>query len=306
MRYRGRFAPSPTGALHFGSLTAALASYVAARQAGGDWLVRIEDVDRQRTVPGSAEAIIAMLRAFGFQWTESVASPIVRQSERTPLYTKALTQLLQSGAAYECSCSRAEIAAVAGTQTADGDEARYPGWCRAGVRDPTRPRAIRLRTPPGIVAFDDDMQGVVAIDVAEQVGDFVIRRRDGFFAYQLAVVVDDADQRITHVVRGADLLTSTPRQILLQRALGLPTPRYAHVPLATDANGVKLSKSAGAAAIDTDHPAVQLWRVLSFLRQNPPPELRESELTTIWTWAFEHFDPAALRGVSTQEVAVQA
>lgn len=302
MRYRGRFAPSPTGALHFGSLAAAVASYVAARQAGGEWLVRIEDIDRQRTVPGSAVAMVATLRRFGFQWTES----IVNQSERTPLYTNALTRLLQSGAAYECSCSRAEIAAVAGTQNADGDEARYPGWCRDGVRDPTRPRAIRLRTPAGIVAFDDDIQGAVAIDVAAQVGDFVIRRRDGFFAYQLAVVVDDADQRITHVVRGADLLGSTPRQILLQRALGLPTPRYAHVPLATDANGVKLSKSAGAAAIDTHHPAAQLWRVLSFLRQSPPPELRGSELTAIWTWAFDHFDAAALRGVSIQEVAVTA
>lgn len=302
MRYRGRFAPSPTGILHFGSLTAAVASYLCARQAGGDWLVRIEDVDRQREVPGSAEHILETLQTFGMQWTE----PVVRQSERTQLYTNAVNRLLESGAAYECSCSRAEIAAIAGTRGADGDEARYPGWCRDGVREPARPRAVRFRTPPGMVSFEDDIQGPTHLDVADHVGDFVIRRRDGFFAYQLAVVVDDADQGITHVVRGADLLGSTPRQILLQRALRLPTPRYAHVPLATNANGVKLSKSAGAAAIDTEHPAAELWRVLSFLRQSPPPELRECELAAIWTWAIEHYDAAPLRAVAAQEVRLPA
>lgn len=292
MLYRGRFAPSPTGALHFGSLVAAVSSYVCARQAGGDWIVRIEDLDTQREVPGSAEQIIATLRRFGFEWTESS----VRQSKRVDLYTAALTQLLQSGAAYPCSCSRAEIGAVAAAAV-NGDELRYPGWCRDGVRDPARPLAIRFRTPPGLTGFADDIQGWLQFDVDVQVGDFVIRRRDGFFAYQLAVVVDDAAQGITHVVRGADLLDSTPRQILLQRALGLPTPRYAHVPLATDCNGVKLSKSAGAAAINLERPGAELWRVLRFLGQNPPPELLESQLTAIWTWAFEHWTLAPPGGM---------
>jgi glutamyl-Q tRNA(Asp) synthetase len=298
IRYRGRFAPSPTGPLHFGSLVAAVASYLAARQAGGDWLVRMEDVDKQREVPGSAEHIIATLRAFGFEWTES----IVRQSERVALYTDALTRLLASGAAYPCSCSRAEIAVAAGTAAIEGDELRYPGWCRDGVRAPSRPQAVRFRTPAGSLTFVDDIQGEVRIDAESQVGDFVIRRRDGFFAYQLAVVVDDAEQRITHVVRGADLLASTPRQISLQQALGLPILRYAHVPLATDAKGVKLSKSAGAAAIDLERPGAELWRVLDFLRQDPPPELRDGQVPAIWRWAFEHWNPALLAGLQTKEV----
>ena len=296
--YRGRFAPSPTGELHFGSLVAAVASYLDARRAGGAWLVRIEDVDKQREVPGSAEHIVAALQTFGFEWTGS----IVRQSERVALYTTALAQLLSSQAAYPCSCSRAEIAAAGATPAIEGDELRYPGWCRHGVREPSRPQAMRFRTPSGPLRFVDDIQGPTQIDAESQVGDFVIRRRDGFFAYQLAVVVDDAEQGITHVVRGADLLTSTPRQIFLQQALGLPILRYAHVPLATDANGVKLSKSAGAAAIDPERPGVQLWRVLEFLRQGPPPELRDSQVPAIWRWAFEHWNPASLAGIHTKEV----
>lgn len=302
MQYRGRFAPSPTGDLHFGSLVAAAASYAAARHAGGDWLLRIEDIDRQREVPGSAERIVAALRAFGFAWD----GPIVRQSERAQLYTKALAQLLSDAAAYECSCSRAEIAAVVGDTAGDGDEIRYPGWCRNGVREPSRPRAVRLLTPPEEVCFEDAIQGRICVDNPVNTGDFVIRRRDGFFAYQLAVVVDDADQGITHVVRGADLLTSTPRQILLQRALRLPLLRYAHVPLATDGNGVKLSKSAGAAAINMDRPGPELWRVLSFLRQSPPSELRASTPAKIWTWAFEHWNPSLIGPVATRQVCLEA
>lgn len=297
--YRGRFAPSPTGELHFGSLVAAAASYLDARRAGGEWLIRIEDVDQQREVPGSAEHILATLQSLGFEWTGS----IVRQSERGALYTRALTQLLSSQSAYPCSCSRAEIAAAGVTPVIEGDEMRYPGWCRPGVRHPARAQAIRFRTPSGPLAFVDDIQGPVRIDVESQVGDFVIRRRDGFFAYQLAVVVDDAEQGITHVVRGADLLASTPRQILLQQALGLPILRYAHVPLATDADGVKLSKSAGAAAIDPERPGEQLWRVLEFLRQGPPPELRDSQVPAIWRWAFEHWNPGLLAGIHTKEVS---
>lgn len=296
VRYRGRFAPSPTGPLHFGSLIAAVASYLDARRAGGEWLVRIEDLDPPREDPGSADQIVTALRVLGFEWNES----IVRQSARTHLYEAALDRLLAAGQAFECSCSRAEIAAAVGPP-ADGDELRYPGWCRNGTRAPDRPVAIRFRTPSGIVAFEDAIQGRMQIDAAAEIGDFVIRRRDGLFAYQLAVVVDDAAQAMTHVVRGADLLHSTPRQILLQRALGLATPTYAHVPVATDQNGVKLSKSAGAAAIALERPADELWRALRFLRQEPPSELRQAGLATMWEWAIGHWTPAPLcRGDNLQ------
>lgn len=298
-RYRGRFAPSPTGSLHFGSLVAAVASYLDARHAGGEWLVRIEDVDRQREVPGSADEIVATLRTLGFEWHE----PIVRQSRRTAVYTPALNKLLSSGHAYHCSCSRSEIAAaVTAEASIDGEELRYPGWCREGVRDPARPRAVRFRVPSGPLAFIDAIQGEVCMDVQSQVGDFVICRRDGYIAYQLAVVVDDAEQGITHVVRGADLLSSTPRQIFLQQALGLPILRYAHVPLATDRNRVKLSKSAGAAAIDMERPSAELWRTLKFLQQSPPPELRDRPVPAIWRWAMEHWNPAPLAGIHSKEV----
>lgn len=297
--YRGRFAPSPTGPLHFGSLVAAVASYLAARQAGGEWLIRIEDVDRTREAPGSAEAIVRTLAELGFEWTGS----ILRQSEQTERYEAVLARLVDGGFAYPCSCSRKTIAAA--SQPAAGEEPRYPGWCRRGVLDPSLPCALRLKVEPGTVAFDDEIQGAVAIDVAADCGDFVVKRRDGLFAYQLAVVADDAAQGITHVVRGADLLTSTPRQLLLQRALGYAQPRYAHVPLATDAQGVKFSKSAGAGAIDATKPAGEIWRALHFLRQSPPPQLRSADLATLWRWSIEHWSTAPLQGLR-QSVAIVA
>jgi len=291
--YRGRFAPSPTGPLHFGSLVTATASYLCARQAQGAWLLRIEDLDPPREVPGSQDQILAALECLGFEWNES----IVRQSERAELYEAALQRLLAAGDAFPCSCSRTEIAA-AGSDRGDADELRYPGWCRNGIRAPGRPLAVRFRAPAGLVSFADELQGPVSYDVATQIGDFVIRRRDGWFAYQLAVVVDDAAQGITSVVRGCDLLNSTPRQLLLQRALGLPTPAYAHMPVATDRNGVKLSKSAGAATLDLAHPGDELWRALWFLRQSPPPELRHANPADLWSWAIVHWTPAPLRGLS--------
>ncbi|WP_324317369.1 tRNA glutamyl-Q(34) synthetase GluQRS [Povalibacter sp.] len=283
--YRGRFAPSPTGLLHFGSLVAAVASRLDARHAGGEWLIRMEDLDRPREVPGSADAILRALEILGFTWTES----IVRQSERSDLYQAALDRLLSNDLAYPCSCSRSEIQQVASPDHPEGEELRYPGWCRTQLRHRDRPYAIRLRVPDGEIAFDDRIQGRIAVDVAAEIGDFVIRRRDGLFAYQLAVVVDDASQGITHVVRGADLLRSTPRQILLQRCLGLPTPEYAHVPVATDSSGIKLSKSAGAAAVDLNRPGEELWRALQFLRQDPPPELRRDHPAMLWDWATGHW-----------------
>jgi len=297
--YRGRFAPSPTGPLHFGSLVAAVASYLAARQAGGEWLVRIEDPDPPREVPGSADQIVRALATLGFEWNES----IVRQSARRPLYEDAVQRLLAAGDAFRCSCSRAEIQAAVTSTAAAAEELRYPGWCRTGICMPERATAVRFRTPPGDVVFEDQIQGVTRVDVAAEVGDFVIQRRDGWFAYQLAVVVDDAAQGITHVVRGADLLRNTPRQLLLQRALGLPPPAYAHVPVVTDRNGVKLSKSEGAAAIDLTQPNGELWRTLRFLQQDPPRELLDGSLAELWSWAIVHWKTAAVRGLRSAAVA---
>jgi len=248
-------------------------------------------------VPGSADQILEALRLFGFQWNES----IVRQSERTSLYQAAFDQLLATGQAYACSCTRAEIQA---TSTAGGEmeELHYPGWCRNGVRKPDRALAYRYRVPGGVVSFEDAIQGLVKVDVHTDTGDFVIRRRDGLFAYQLAVVIDDAAQGITHVVRGADLLTSTPRQILLQQSLRLPKPAYAHVPLAIDHNRVKLSKSAGAGGIDLRRPGLELWRALRFLRQEPPAELRQAPPDAVWNWGIAHWRSDRLSNVRTQPV----
>jgi glutamyl-Q tRNA(Asp) synthetase len=267
-------------------------SYLAARHAGGEWLVRIEDLDPPREIPGSADQILATLESFGFEWT----GPVLRQSTRLDAYEAAIAHLIGAGSAYPCSCSRAEILAAQARAGIDTDELYYPGWCRDGVRAPG-PTAIRFRIPESEAVFEDDIQGRVVCDVAAQVGDFVIRRRDRFHAYQLAVVVDDAAQGITHVVRGVDLLNSTPRQMSLQRALGLPTPKYAHLPLVTDANGIKLSKSAGAAAIDTHQPSHELWRALRSLRQEPPPGLRRSRVTTMWDWAIQHWCLQPLHGL---------
>lgn len=298
---RGRFAPSPTGDLHFGSLVAAVGSYLAARSAGGEWLVRVEDLDTPRVVPGSADRILKNLEALGFEWSGSV----LYQSTRFEAYGEALEQLLEAGGAFYCSCSRREIQAaqLARPQRA-ADEPYYPGWCRAGVRVPDRDWAVRFRVPDGAIYFEDAIQGATVTDLATDTGDFVIRRRDGWFAYQLAVVLDDAAQAITHVVRGADLLNSTPRQIALQRALGLATPMYAHLPLVTDENGIKLSKSAGTGALDLRNPTHELWRALRFLRQKPPLELRLNGLSTLWDWAIRNWQVHSLRGISMASAEV--
>lgn len=249
-RYRGRFAPSPTGRLHFGSLVAALGSWLLARHHDGQWLVRVEDLDPPREVAGAAQAQLATLAAFGMESD----LPVVWQSRRHDRYARALERLLAAGAAFECRCSRSELAAVGGIHR------------RCVARDPTRLPAIRLRVAEGsTVDFIDGLQGRISRAVDRDVGDVVLRRADGFWAYQLAVVVDDAEQGITDVVRGADLLDSTPRQILLQRALGLPTPRYLHLPLIIDAHGDKLSKSMAALPLDDTAPLPALraaWQVL--------------------------------------------
>lgn len=293
MSYRGRFAPSPTGPLHFGSLVAAVASFLEAKTAGGQWLIRIEDLDTPRVVPGSADEILRALETLRFEWDQDV----LFQSTRTEAYQSALNQLSLEGRAYPCSCSRSEIEAVQVNPRAAGEEARYPGWCRSGIRAPGREFAMRFRIQEQPVHFRDKLQGPLCIDLTTECGDFVIKRRDGLFAYQLAVVLDDAEQAITHVVRGVDLLHSTARQLQLQRALGLREPEYAHVPLVIDENKMKLSKSAGSGALDLTRPSDQLWRALRFLRQSPPLELRLSGLPTLWQWAIQHWQVHSLIGL---------
>ena len=302
LMYRGRFAPSPTGPLHFGSLVAALGSYLCARQAGGEWLLRIEDLDTPREVPGSADLIIRTLDTFGFEWTGS----ILRQSSRREAYQAAAEHLLNTGRAFHCSCTRSELQAAQSSEQRllDTDELRYTGWCHNGPRRPERKTALRLFVPRGEAAVSDLLQGRFTVDVSAEVGDFVIRRRDGLHAYQLAVVIDDAFQGISAVVRGADLLHSTPRQVILQHMLKLPTPMYAHLPVATDMNGIKLSKSAGAAAIDIARPTYELWRALEFLRQMPPPELRRAGLATLWEWAIKHWQLKRVNGL--RQAAIRA
>jgi glutamyl-Q tRNA(Asp) synthetase len=259
--YIGRFAPSPTGPLHRGSLAAALASYLDAKAHHGKWLLRIEDVDEVRTVPGAAEAILRCLAGFGMQWDGEV----VWQSRRSALYQASFERL--GSHAYPCGCTRREIADSRIGIASDG-AAIYPGTCRAGLTPGKTARAFRLRVPDDAsthITFDDRWFGPVTQNLAAEVGDFVLKRADGYWAYQLAVVVDDADQKITHVVRGADLLGSTPRQIYLQHLLGLPTPRYLHVPVVTNANGEKLSKQTGALALDPLQPINELMAAAEFI-----------------------------------------
>jgi len=261
--YIGRFAPSPSGPLHFGSLVAALASWLDARAAGGRWLVRIEDLDRPRVQPGAADEILRTLERLGLCWDGEV----IFQSQRGTLYEQALSRLRDT---YLCGCSRREIADSAMSLAADGAQI-YPGTCRAGLSVGRSARALRIRVE-GSITLRDRVQGELTQDLGREVGDFVLRRADGQFAYQLAVVVDDADQNVSDVVRGADLLDSTPRQIYLQRLLGLATPRYLHVPVATDARGDKLSKHAGARPIDRE----DLQRALRFLGQPPSATLDDA------------------------------
>lgn len=283
----GRFAPSPTGPLHFGSLVAALGSCLSARSQGGQWLLRIEDVDVPRAMPGAADGILRTLEHFGFEWDGAV----VWQSRRTTAYQDAFERLKAGGHLFPCACTRKEMADSALAR--DGTR-RYPGTCRDGLAQGRQPRAWRLRVPAGEVAFDDAVQGRVVENVLMDVGDFVLLRADGLFAYQLAVVVDDAEVGVTEVVRGADLLDSTPRQILLQRLLGLLQPAYAHLPVAANAAGEKLSKQTLARAVEGMAPARLLVDALDFLGQSPPPGLAESGLAAVWGWSLANWAPARI------------
>jgi glutamyl-Q tRNA(Asp) synthetase len=281
--YRGRFAPSPTGPLHFGSMVAAVGSFIEARHRGGEWLVRMEDLDPPREAPGAADDILRTLEAFGLHWDGEV----VYQSRRHALYEEALEKLQARDALYACACSRREIAdsSVSGV-----DGLVYPGTCRGGIAPGRVPRAWRVKVDGQKIEFNDAIQGRMSCDLAADFGDFVVRRADGFFAYQLAVVVDDAAQGIIGIVRGADLIESTPRQIYLQRLLGLPTPDYLHLPAALNAQSEKLSKQTFAAPLDAARPLPALFQVMRFLGQDVPPELAADSLADFWRWAVENWD----------------
>jgi glutamyl-Q tRNA(Asp) synthetase len=279
--YVGRFAPSPTGSLHFGSLVAALASWLDARAAQGRWLVRIEDLDRPREQAGAAHDILRTLERLGLYWDE----PVVFQSLRTELYRYALEALRDH--AYWCGCTRREIADSSAGLAADGAQI-YPGTCRAGLPAGKTPRALRVKTGPERIFFRDRAQGEQEQDLAVEIGDFVLYRADGQFAYQLAVVVDDAEQSVTDVVRGADLLDSTARQIHLQRLLGHGQPRYLHVPMAVNEAGEKLSKQSGAQPIDPSRREHVLSQALLFLGQMPTDNLADA----IRNWDPSRIPPA--------------
>jgi len=286
--YRGRFAPSPTGPLHLGSLYTALASYLEARARGGQWRVRIDDVDTPRVAAGAADAILRTLERFGLDWD----GPVIRQSERFETYRQALETLDQESHLYACTCSRRQLHALS---HGEGDLTIYPGHCREANRDRQEPHALRLRCRNRVVTVRDRLQGEYRQDFAQEVGDFVLRRRDGVYAYHLATVLDDADAGITEVLRGLDLLHSTPRQILLLRLLGLPTPDYLHIPLIVDGAGIKLSKQTGAPPIDADHPEDVLFDVLPLLALDPPQELRGAPCADLLDWAVEHWSVERLR-----------
>jgi len=286
MPYTGRFAPSPTGPLHLGSLVAALASWLDARAAGGRWLVRIEDLDRPREVPGAADEILQQLSALGLDWDGEVA----KQAQRASAYERALARL--GNAAYWCACTRKEVADSA--LAADGARI-YPGTCRDGVAEGKLPRAMRVRTGPAPISFTDRVQGECSQSVEREVGDFVLKRADGLYAYQLAVVVDDAEQGVTDVVRGADLLDSTARQIHLQRLLGCAQPRYLHVPVAVTAAGEKLSKKTGAPAAGV----ADMPRALALLGHAPPSGLGVRQMLE---WAKMNWNPARIPRSRTLQV----
>ena len=286
--YIGRFAPSPTGPLHFGSLLAAVASYLEARCRSGQWLVRVEDIDPPREQAGASDEILAALEAHGFEWD----GPVTWQNDSRKAHEQAIEALLESGMAYPCNCSRRDLA----------DAPRgplgiiYPGTCRSGCH--ADEFALRVRTEATPIEFVDQLQGPQAQSLESESGDFVILRRDGLIAYQLAVVVDDYLQGITDVVRGIDLLDSTPRQIWLQCLLGYPTPQYCHLPVAINERGQKLSKSHGAAGVALETAADNLFAALTLLGQPVPPELRSAPVQALWEWGLEHWNLSVLSGIT--------
>ncbi|MHB8914755.1 MAG: tRNA glutamyl-Q(34) synthetase GluQRS [Thiobacillus sp.] len=290
--YIGRFAPSPTGPLHFGSLVAALGSWLDARAAGGRWLVRMEDLDRPRCVPGAADTILRQLESYGLTWDGTVLA----QSSRDEAYKLALQQLRESGAVYRCVCTRSQLSDA--PRNAQG-ETIYAGTCRGRAVDAHTPHAWRVRAPEDVIRCTDRVFGEIAQSIAAEVGDFVVKRADSLFAYQLAVVVDDAHQHITHIVRGADLLWNTPRQIALQRLLGLPTPSYAHLPLVTNTLGQKLSKQTLAPALPEHDQSQVLSEALGVLGHAPSSMLLNAPPMELLASARVHWRIEAIPTQST-------
>jgi glutamyl-Q tRNA(Asp) synthetase len=292
--YVGRFAPSPTGPLHLGSLVAAAASYLHARQAGGRWLVRIEDIDPPREVRGAAESILRTLEAFELGWDGAV----LRQSSRLAAYREAAATLLAAGHAFRCRCSRSDLRAAA----SEGGTLRYPGTCRER-RLSASDTAVRARVERGTtIGFIDGLQGERSIDLATTTGDYVIERRDGLPAYHLAVVLDDAFQGVTTVVRGIDLLDSTFVHVHLQRLLGVPTPRYCHLPVVVDECGQKLSKQSGALPVEAPSPT-SLREILRLLGLDAPREVTAARPREVWRWALEHWSIDRLRGQTARRAS---
>ncbi|MDZ7804632.1 tRNA glutamyl-Q(34) synthetase GluQRS [Thiohalophilus sp.] len=279
--YRGRFAPSPTGPLHFGSLIAAVGSYLQARHQGGQWWLRIEDIDPPREVEGASEAIMALLAAYGFEWDD-----LSYQSRRHSHYAEALAQLQHQHLTYPCTCTRRRL------REQQGDNPGpliYPGTCRSHRFPCTDRHAIRVLTTDAVIEFTDRLQGKQICDLEKEVGDFVLRRADGYISYQLAVALDDAEQGMTEVVRGCDLLDSTPRQIHVQQQLGLDSPQYAHLPVVLGPDGQKLSKQTGARPLSPEQPLVPLTHAMQFLGHPVPEELQHGSLQGFWDWAIDNW-----------------
>lgn len=303
MQYIGRFAPSPTGPLHFGSLVAAVASYCDAKANSGQWLLRMEDLDKPREMAGAAEDILRTLEAFGFEWDgDTLGSKIMYQSQRSAVYAEVLAQLQTKSVIYPCTCTRKEIADSSHLVGIEG--VIYPKTCHkktldlstrdfnaSGSRMDTASQRVNV-DDAGLISFKDAIQGEISQHLARVIGDFILKRKDGLFAYQLAVVVDDAAQGVTHVMRGADLLDSTPRQIYLQQLLGYATPQYAHVPVVTNSQGEKLSKQTLAQALEISQANIALFEALSFLGQNPPEEIKNATLDEVWRWAITNWQLA--------------
>lgn len=297
--YRGRFAPSPTGPLHFGSLVTALGGFLQARSAGGTWSLRIDDIDPPRNSHAARELIPRQLEAFGLAWDGA----IVYQSHRKARHREVLVYLIDAGWAFPCGCTRGEVAALA---PAGPDGSVYPGTCRGGIPTGKTARTVRLRVKDAVVVLADPLQGRVRCDLAAEIGDFVIRRADGLVAYQLAAAVDDADAGFTEVVRGADLLYSTLRQMYLLQRLELASPAYLHLPIAVNARGDKLSKQTHAKPLDMARPGLQLMAALRFLDQQPPVELANCPPRDVLEWAVAHWRPERLRGVARRPAPKEA
>ena len=283
-KYIGRFAPSPTGPLHLGSLYAALASFLHARACQGQWLLRIDDIDSPREVAGASESIIDTLQSFGLHWD----GPIVNQSSHLENYQSIIDQLITQKQVYPCTCSRKSLSAL--------DMHVYPGICRH-LQDQKPPYSLRLKSTECEISFDDELQGPQKSNFSQQHGDFIIKRKDGITAYQLAVVIDDHLQNISHVVRGFDLLDSTPKQIALQNILGFNTPHYCHFPIIIDPQGNKLSKQQCAQAVSAETPQKTLFLLLELLQQNPPSQLKTASVQEIISWGIEHWQLSPLKKV---------